>query len=100
MAVALSARSIDAKLPPAGGRREEDDALGVARDLREGAHELCLAAPARPGGRHRRPHPLVELRPEGLDELALLVGDLGVALGEEHLAVTRFHAQQLHDQRL
>ena len=41
----------------ARGRREEDHALGVARNLGEVADHRGLAAPARAGGRHRRPHP-------------------------------------------
>src|SRR6059058_1338651 len=96
MAVALSARSMRANLPAAGRGWEENDALGVARDLAEGPHELRLAAAAGPGRGHRGPHALVELGPEGLDQLALLRGDLGIALGQQDLAVAGLHAQELH----
>src|SRR5438046_2831505 len=36
------------------------------------------------------------LRPERRDELALFGGDLGIAFGEQDLAVTGLHAQELH----
>src|SRR3954471_17674802 len=96
IAVALSARSMWMTLPAARGGREEDDALGVAGDLRERAHQRRLAAPRVRRGRHRSPQSLVELGAEGLDELALFGGDLGIALGEQDLAMTGLHAQQLH----
>src|SRR3954469_9934065 len=97
MAVALRARSMDATLPAAGRRWKENDALGIARDLVEGPHELRLTASPRVRRRHRGPQPLLELGPEGLDELALLLGDLGVAFGEQDLAVAGLHAQELHE---
>ena len=40
--------------------------------------------------------PCVELRAERLDQLALLLGDLDVALRDQHLAVTGLHPQQPH----
>src|SRR3954468_2938586 len=80
----------------AGGAGEEDHALGVAWDLVEGLDHLGLAAAGGAGERYRGPHAEVELGAERLDELALLLGDLGVALGDEHLAVAWLHAQELH----
>src|SRR3954469_26062345 len=96
IAVALRASSMAATLPAARGLREEDDAVGVARDLVERAHELGFAAAPGPVERHRGPEPLVELLTEGLDQRALLLGDLHVAFGEQHLAMAGLHAQQLH----
>src|SRR5581483_5061426 len=60
----------------AGGAREEDHAVSVARDLGEVLDELRLPAPAGRAGRHGRPHAGVELAPERLDQLALLLGDV------------------------
>src|SRR4051794_8029405 len=97
MAGAQRARSMKATLPAAGRGREEDDAIGVARNLVEPPHELGLAPSPGARGGHGGPHPLVELGPEGLDELALLLGDLGVAFGEQDLAVAGLHAQELHE---
>src|SRR3954454_13389830 len=96
IAVALRASSIGATLPAARGLREEDDAVGVARDLVERAHELGLPAPPGPVERHRGPEALVELLAEGLDQGALVLGALDVALGEQDLAMAGLHAQQLH----
>ena len=76
--------------------REEDHPLGVARDLGEVAHHRRLVAPAGSLGRDRRPHPLVELAAELLDQPLLVLGDLEVALGEQHVAVPRLHADELH----
>ena len=45
---------------------------------------------------HRRPHPLVELAAELLDQRLLLLGDLDIALGDELLAEARTHAKELH----
>src|SRR5919108_2344939 len=58
----------------AGGPREEDHAVGVARDLLERFNHGRLAAPVVGGLRDRGPQSLVELAPERLDELALLLG--------------------------
>src|SRR3954452_22027119 len=96
MAVALSASSMELTLPAAGRRREEDDALGVARDLLEGPHERRFAPSPRRRGRDRGRESLGELGAERLDELALLGGDLGIALGEQDLAMTGLHTQELH----
>src|SRR3954471_14866225 len=96
MSVALRARSMDATLPAAGRRWEENDALGVARDLVEGSHELRLTASPRVRRRHGGPQSLLELGPERLDQLALLLGDLRIAFGEQDLAVTGLHAEELH----
>ena len=57
---------------PARGLREEDHALGVARDLVEVAHHLRLAPPRRAVVGTAAHMPCVELRAERLDELALL----------------------------
>ena len=97
MPAALSARIIAASASAAArGLREEDDPLGVARDLVEVAHHPRLTAPGRARRRYRRPHALVELVSEGLDQLELLLGHRDVALREEHLPMTGLHPQQPH----
>src|SRR6202035_4683402 len=85
---------------PAGGAREEDDTLGVARHLGEALHELGLAAAARRFGGDSRPHPGIQLAAEGLDQLALLLRHLHVAPGEDDLAITGLHAEELHRVRI
>src|SRR4029077_18066205 len=84
-----------ASLAAAGGPREEDHALGVARHLGEAARQLggplCPAAQ-----RHRGPHAGVELVAELLDQTLLVLAHLDVALGDQHLAVPGLHAQELH----
>src|SRR3954447_18060950 len=99
IAVAESA-TITPSLRPAGGPREEDHAAGVARDLVERADHLRLAPPVGPGGRHGRPHSVVELAAELLDERLLLLRDLEVAFGDELLAEAGTHAEELHPGRL
>src|SRR3954471_11749639 len=98
MAVALRARTI--ALPSgsaaAGRAREEDDSLGVARDLVERLDHLRLAPAVARRHRHRSPHALLELLAERLDEKLLVGGDLDVALGQQDLSVTGLHAQELH----
>src|ERR671937_47208 len=95
-AVAPSARSISSSAGAAGGAREEDHAVGVAGNVLEGPGDLRLAPAAPVGGRHRRPHSLVQLAAELLDERLLLLGDVDIALGDQHLAVPRLHAQEPH----
>ena len=95
IAVATSA-TVTTAASAARGAREEDDAIGGPGDVLERADHLGLA-PA--GLRHHgdgRPHALLELVPELLDETLLVVGDLHVTLGDQLLAVTRAHAQELH----
>src|SRR4051812_16284833 len=99
MRVALRASSIVSApwlSAAAGGAREEDDAIGVARDLVEGLDHPCLAPPPAGGGGHRGPHALVELATELVDEPLLLAGHAHVALGKKDLAVSRLHAQEPH----
>src|SRR5205823_6624565 len=80
----------------AGGAREEDDAVGVRRDLPVALHEHGLAdAGAGLGGGDGRPHPLVELAAELLDQALLVLAHARIALGEEDLPMTRLHAQEL-----
>src|SRR5215218_4363988 len=86
MPVAQSASSTAGRpsLPrAAGGAGEEDHPLGVARDLVERLDHGRLAAPVVGGLGHSGPQALVELAAEGLDELALVLGDLDVALGDQ-----------------
>ena len=81
---------------PAGRAREEDHALGVARDVGEVAHHPRLAPAARGRRRHRRPHAELELAPELLDEPLLVLAHARIALGEQDLAVPGLHAQEPH----
>src|SRR6185312_16299638 len=76
--------------------REEDDPIGGARDVLERPHHLGLTPAARALDRNRRPHALLELAPELLDEHLLVLADLDVALGDQLLAIPRAHAQELH----
>src|SRR5205814_690257 len=79
----------------ARGPREEDDAVGVRRDLAVALHEQGLAPGAvRLGGGHGGPHALVELAAKLLDEALLVLAHARIALRETDLAVTRFHAQE------
>ena len=80
----------------AGRAREEDHAVGVAGDVLEVLDHLRLAPAGLAGERDRGPHAQVELGAEGLDELALLLADLGIALGDENLTVAGLHAEELH----
>src|SRR4051812_977931 len=80
----------------AGGAREEDHPGGLARDVLERVDHLGLAPPGRRGHGDRGPHALVELAAELLDEPALVLADVEVALGDQLLAVTRPHAEELH----
>src|SRR3712207_5234761 len=78
------------------GSREEDDAVGGAGNVLERADHLGLAAAGLRGDGDRRPHAERELLAEGLHQALLVAGDLGVALGDELLPVTRAHPQELH----
>ena len=86
----------DATARPARGAREEDHSAGVARDLVERAHQLGLTTACLRLDRNRRPHPLLELAAELLDEPLLVLADLDVTLGDQLLAVARAHSQELH----
>ena len=79
-----------------GGAGKEDHALGVSGNVGKALDQLRLAPPTGRLGRHGGPHPGVQLAPERLDQLPLLLGDLHVPLGEHDLAMTGLHAQQLH----
>ncbi len=98
MSVALRARSMgDGRGSAAAGcAGEEDDAVRVARNLVEGLDHLGLAATRRTRERDSGPEAGVELCAEGVDQLALLLTDLGIAFGDEDLAVARLHAEELH----
>ena len=61
-----------------------------ARTISASRRPLCVL------DRDRRPHPLLELAPELLDEHLLVLADLDVALGDQLLAISRAHAQELH----
>src|SRR4051794_40306697 len=80
----------------AGRAREEDDALGVARDLVERLDHLRLAPATSRAARHGGPEALVELAAELLHEALLLLGHVDVALRDENLTVPGLHAQELH----
>src|SRR3954470_14335611 len=83
-------------LRSARGAWEEDDSIRGARNVLERPHHLGLTPTARVLDRDRRPHPLLELAPELLDEHLLVLADLDVALGDQLLAIPRAHAQELH----
>src|SRR3954470_20104326 len=83
-------------LRPARCAREEDDPAGGARDVLERPHHLGLSPAALGLHRDRGPHPLLELAAELLDEHLLVLADLDVALGDQLLAISRTHAQELH----
>src|SRR5215210_3959938 len=91
-AISASARrasSISGGRSAAGGPREEDHALGLGWDIGVLLDHLRLS-PAAAGVRHRdrRPHALVELAAELLDEALLVLLHAGIAFGKEHLTVT------------
>src|SRR3954452_22793696 len=67
----------------ARGAREEDHAVGRARDVLERADHLGLAAPGPVRDRYGRPHALLELAAELVDEALLVLGHLDVALGDQ-----------------
>jgi len=77
--------------------REEDDALGVCGDLVEVADHHRAAPSGGLGRRHRRPHPQVELAAKLLHQPLVIVIELGIALGEQHVAVPGLHPDQLHE---
>src|SRR3954471_24123897 len=83
-------------LRSARGPRGEDHSIRGARNVLERPHHLGLAPAARVLDRDRRPHPLLELAPELLDEHLLVLADLDVALGDQLLAISRAHAQELY----
>src|SRR3954471_19038255 len=83
-------------LRSARGPREEDHSIRGARNVLERPHHLGLAPARRALDRDRRPHPLLELAPELLDEHPLVLAGLDVALGDQLLAIPRAHAQELH----
>src|SRR4029078_5384737 len=100
-AIRASASSASSMAPPglaARGAREEDHALGVRRDVRVLLDHLRLAASAAgvPDG-DGGPHPLVQLAPELLDQVLLVLADPRISLGEEYLTVSGLHAQELHE---
>ena len=84
----------------AGGAREEDHAIGGPRDLLEGADHLGLAAAGLGVDRDRGPHALRRAGGGTPRSGLLLLRDLDVALGDQLLAVTRAHPQELHRGRL
>src|SRR5688500_8109937 len=98
MATSVNARTVSSTARSAAGRaREEDHAVGAGRNLVElvDHHGLAPAAPGRMR-RHGRPHALVELAAELLDEALLVLAHLRIPLREEDLAVAGAHPQELH----
>ena len=83
-------------LPAARRPREEDHALGVTRDLLEGLDHLRLATAAPVGLGHRGPEPRIQLTAKFLDQSQLILGDLDVAFGQQHLTVAGLHPQEAH----
>src|SRR5688500_9459358 len=85
MVRARTVRSIPRR-SAAGGAREEDDAVGTGGDLAVlvDRHGLAAAAARRVGG-DGRPHALVELAAELLDQPLLVLAHFGIALRQEDL---------------
>src|SRR3954453_16170137 len=93
--VAASATVTRRSARAAGRAREEDHALGRARDFLEGGDHLCLASDGRCDDRYRGPHALVELAPELLHEALLIQGDIDIALSDQLLPESRSYPQEL-----
>src|SRR4051812_14744157 len=100
IAVTQSATVTSLSRRPARCAREEDDAIGGARDLVERADELRFAPAGRGCHRDRGPHAEIELTAEFLDEALGVFGDRRVAFGDQLLTMPRTHAQELHPSRL
>src|SRR5918994_1298511 len=79
-----------------GRRRKEDHALGVPGPLEKVADHGRSPSPAVLGSGNRRPHPLIELAAELLDQPFLLFGHLRIPLGEQDVSMTGLEAEQLH----
>src|SRR5215212_6479836 len=100
IAVTQSATVTSRSRRPARGAREEDDAIGRARDLLERPDQLGLPTPGLVRHRHGRPRALVELAAELRHEAFGVLGDIRIALGDQLLTMPRTHAQELHRRRL
>src|SRR5918996_2606613 len=100
--MAMAASSIRTVVPATAGSgaacraREEDDSVGVARDLLERLDHACLASPHGGALGDGGPHALIELAAELLDEQLLLLGHLDVPFGDQHLTVSGLHAKEPH----
>src|SRR6266540_3419737 len=98
--MAIVASSIASSGPASAGSGssrcpwEEDDAVGVARDLVEHLDHPRLAPPSRGPLGDGGPHALIELAAELADEQLLLLGHLDVPFGDEHLTVAGLHAKE------
>src|SRR4029453_8655086 len=104
--MAMAASSIVSSSAPAAAgsgpsRRawEEDDALGVARDVVERLDHARLAPPGSTPLGDGGPHALIELAAELADQQLLLFGHLDVPFGDEHLTVAALHAKEPHGVR-
>ena len=76
--IAVAQRAtVTAVTAPARGAREEDDAVGVTRDLVEVRHHLGLPAAALGLHRDRGPHAQFQLLPEFRDETLFVLGRVG-----------------------
>src|SRR5512132_265884 len=89
--------TVDSGAPRCTG--EEDDSVGVARDLRERFDHACFASPHGGALGDGGPHALIELAAELLDEQLLLLGHLDVPFGDQHLTVSGLHAKEPHGER-
>ena len=80
-----------------GARSIDDEEIGSLPNLQPVVlHHLRLTTPVPVGGDgHRRPHPLVELAPELGHEALFVVAHPRIALGQEDLAMARFHSEEL-----
>ena len=95
---AATAAALGGAHPPAAGGKK------ITRSASRGtsAKSRTIAASRWPalGGRDRRPHAEVELAAKLGDQALLVLGELGIALGEQDVAMTGLHPHELHMQRL
>ena len=79
--------------PAAGGKKTTRSA---SRGISEKSRTMVASCRVPSAGRDGGPHPEVELAAELLDQALLVLGHLGIALRQQHVAVARFHPDELH----
>jgi hypothetical protein len=83
-------------LTSARGPREEDHPVRVPWDFLEPADHLRTAAASGAAQWDRCPQPSVELATKFLNQALFVLGDVDIALGNQHLAMPRLHPQEAH----